>query len=62
MNSNPIVSIVDVRKEYILGKTVVPALPNRLSTAERENRVAVARELDRPSRRRRRGTSGWAFA
>src|SRR4051812_9379146 len=26
MNNTPIVSIVNVRKEYILGKTVVPAL------------------------------------
>ena len=42
MNSTPIVSIVDVRKEYILGKTVVPALQNVSLTVSQGDFISIA--------------------
>ena len=42
MNSTPIVSIVDVRKEYILGKTVVPALQNVSLTVYPGDFISIA--------------------
>ena len=42
MNSTPIVSIIDVRKEYILGKTVVPALQNVSLTVSQGDFISIA--------------------